>query len=129
MVKTFVATSPKMVSQVVHWDLGDYSQDTVTLVQDTGIYKVGEVIGEVTASGKFEKYDDASALGPQIAVAVVREETDTAGADALKVPVEMRVATLLLEGLEFDAGQDQAAQDAAIVDLEAAGFKIQLGIG
>ncbi len=122
-------TEPKKIAQVVHFDLGDYSQEAVTFLGGTGTYEVGEVLGIVTASGKYAKYDNGAATGIEVAVAVSRERVDTTGGDVTGVAIEKRVATLLREGLVFDAGQDQAAQDAAVADLEAAGFKVQTGIG
>ena len=128
-LSTESVTEPKKISQVVHFDLGDHSHGAITLLADTGVYEVGEVLGIITASGKRTKYDNASILGPEVAVEICRERADTTGADVVGVAVEQRVATLLTEGLEFDVGQDQAAQDAAVLDLEALGFKVQQGIG
>lgn len=129
MLATLSVTEPKKIAQVIHFDLGDHSKEVATLTAATGAYKIGEVLGVVTANGNHEKYDNASALGPEIAVAICLAKVDTTGGAVIGVPIEVRVATLLTEGLVFDAGQDQAAQDAAIVDLIAAGFKVQQGIG
>ena len=120
---------PKKISQVIHFDLGDHSHGAVTLLADSGAYEVGEVLGIVSASNKRKKYDNAAIDGSEVAVEICRERIDTTGADVPGVAVEQRVATLLTEGLEFDVGQDQAAQDAAVLDLEAIGFKVQQGIG
>ena len=120
---------PKKISQVIHFDLGDYSLGAITLLADSGIYEVGDVLGIVSASSKRKKYDNVAIDGSDVAVEICRERIDTTGADVAGVAVEQRVATLLTEGLVFDAGQDQAAQDAAVLDLEAVGFKVQQGIG
>lgn len=126
-LQTQSVTEPKMVSQVIHFDLGDHSQEAVTIASGNSI-EVGEVLGIVTASSKYAKYDNGAVDGTEVAVAVSREKVDASAADVTGVAVEKRVATLLKEGLVFDAGQDQAAQDAGIADLEAAGFKVQQGI-
>ena len=128
-LSTESVSEPKKISQVIHYDLGDHSHGAETLLADSGTYEVGEVLGVVSASGKRKKYDNAAIDGSEVAVEICRERVDTTGADVTGVAVEQRVATLLTEGLEFDAGQDQAAQDAAVLDLQAVGFKVQQGIG
>lgn len=129
MLESSSVTEPKTVSDVVKFDLGDYSRETVTIASGNGIISIGEVLGLVTASDKHAKYNNAAVDGTEVAVAVSRAKVDSTAADVTGVPVEIRVCTVILSELVFDAGQDQAAQDAAIVDLKAAGFKITTAIG
>ena len=116
---------PKRITDVIRFDLQDHSHDNVTIVAAAGALEVGEVLGKITASGKYAKYDDAAIDGTEVAVAILREKTDASGgSDILKVAVNTRVTTALIDGLVFDVGQAAPAQAAAVVDLEAAGFKM-----
>lgn len=128
MLESTSVDEPKSVADVIHWDTGDHSQEAVTIASGNGEFIIGEVLGVVTASGKYAKYDNAAVDGTEIAVAVSRAKGDATAADVTGVPVEKRVATLIDGGLVFDAGQDAAAQLAAKVDLGAAGFKISVAI-
>lgn len=124
MLESSSVTEPKIVSDVVKFDLGDYSRESVTVASGNGIISIGQVLGLVTASAKYALYDNAAADGTQVAAAVSRVKVDSTSADVLKVPVDVRICTVVLGELVFDAGQDPAAQDAAIVDLQTAGFKV-----
>ena len=129
MLESSSVTAPKIVSDVVKFDLQDYSRETATIASGNGIISIGEVLGLVTASGKHAKFDNAAVDGTQVAVAVSRAKVDSTAGDITGVPVEARVCTVILGELVFDAGQDQAAQDGAIVDLVAAGFKVTTELG
>ena len=124
MLESSSVTEPKIVSDVVKFDLGDYSRESVTVASGNGIILIGQVLGFITASGKAALYDNAAIDGTEVAAVISRAKVDSTSADVLKVPVDIRVCTVILGELVFDAGQDQAAQDAAIIDLQAAGFKV-----
>lgn len=124
VLKTSSVTEPKTIAEVIHFDLSDHSQESVIVLSGEGTFEVGEVLGIVTASGKYAKYDNAAGDGREVAVAISREKGDATAADVPCVAVNKRVTTALIPGLVFDAGQAQPAQDAAIADLEAAGFKM-----
>lgn len=124
MLESSSVTEPKAVSDVVKFDLQDYSRESVTIASGNGIISIGEVLGLITASDKHAKYDNAAIDGTEVAVAVSRVKVDSTAADVTGVPVDVRVCTVILGQLVFDAGQDQTAQDAGIVDLKAAGFKV-----
>jgi len=127
-LQTSSVSEPKSIDEVIHFDLGDHSQESVIVLSGEGTFEIGEVLGVVTASGKYAKYNNAAGDGRETAVAVSREAGDATAADVPCVPVNKRVTTLIKGGLVFDAGQDQAAQDAAIADLEAIGFKVSIAI-
>lgn len=128
MLETSIVEEPKVVSDLVKFDLGDYSRESVTIASGNGIISIGEVLGQITAGGKYAKYDNAAVDGTEVATVVSRLKVDATAADVTGVPVEVRVCTVILGELVFDAGQDQTAQDAAIVDLKAAGFKVTTDI-
>ncbi len=128
MLESSSVTEPKTVSDVVKFDLQDYSRKTVTIASGNGIISIGQVLGQITASGKYALYDDAAIDGTEVAEVVSRVKVDSTAADVTGVPVQARISTVILGELVFDAGQNQAAQDAGIVDLEAAGFKVTTDI-
>ena len=123
-LQTASITEPKVISEVIHFDLGDYSRDTAIIASGNNLFVIGEVLGIITVSGKYAKYNNAASDGTEIAAAIALQPGDATAADVTGVAIEKRIATVLKTGLVFDPGQNQAAQDAAIVDLEAAGFKI-----
>jgi len=127
-LKTSSITEPKTIAEVIHFDLGDHSQESVTVASGEGEFEVGQVFGVITASGKYALYDDAAADGTEIAVAIAREKGDATAADVTNVAVNQRVTTAIIGGLVFDPGQAGPAQLAAIADLEAAGFKMAVTV-
>lgn len=119
---------PKMISQVVHWDLGDYSRDTVTIASGNDIV-IGQVLGVLTADSSATIYDNSASDGSEVATLIALEKVDASDAAISGVAVSKRVTTLLQEGLVFESGISQSDIDDAIADLDAFGFKIQEGIG
>lgn len=99
-------------------DDGEISRDAVVIVSGQGVVEAGSVLGVVTASGKFAKYDNAATNGTQVAVAVLYASVDATLADAKGVAVT-RLAEVSSSLLVYGATQDAAAKLAAIVDLKA----------
>ena len=80
-----------------------------------------------TASGKYDFYDNGGAGGVETAAAVLLtpdEESVTVEQDSdyPRAVVILRDAEVNKAKIQYQAGQDQAAKDAALVDLEALGI-------
>lgn len=92
------------------------SREVVTISDGVAI-KVGQVLGKVTADGKYTFYNNALADGTQVAAAIAMYPlgaTDT----ARKITVVFREATINGKCLEWN-GASAPDQAAGIVDLAA----------
>lgn len=78
----------------------------------------GAVVGKITATGEYAKYDNGASDGTEVAAGVLLAAVDATAADKPGVIIA-RLAEVAKTGLVFDAGQDAAAQAAALVDLKA----------
>lgn len=102
---------------------GDRSRDAIVIASGQGVLPPGSVLGKVTASGKYAKYNNAAADGTQAAVAVLFYGVDATSAD---VAVVAHTRDCVVNGLELDWNtQDAAAQTAGKADLLAAGIIVR----
>lgn len=53
----------------------------ITIVSGAGVLGVGQVLGKVTASGKFKAYADGNSDGSQTAKLILAEAVDATSAD------------------------------------------------
>ena len=60
---------------------GDLSREDIVVVSGQNL-AAGAVLGKITASGKYQAYDNASALGPQAAAGILIHPVDASAADA-----------------------------------------------
>lgn len=81
----------------------------------------GEVLGKVTATGKYKKHDPAGLDGTETAAAILHAGADASGAD-VAIVIVARDAEVKADGLTWPAGI--AAQDKtdAIAALNAVGI-------
>jgi hypothetical protein len=94
-----------------------FSREKVTVVSGQNL-KNGAVVGKITASGKLKAYDNGASDGSEVAYGVLFADVDASAADKAGVVI-VRDAIVAKSKLVFDAGQNQAAKDAASVDLAA----------
>jgi len=118
---TLTQTLPEDAGFLISEANGHRSRDEITLKQRAALYRAGEVVGQVTADSEFTTYDDGAVDGTEMAAAIVVRDTD-ASAAAVSAAAVRRDAEVQRSELVFDAGQNQAAQDAAIVDLAVRGI-------
>jgi hypothetical protein len=97
---------------------GHRSRETVTMVSGTAALVAGAVLGKVTASGKYQDYDQAESNGAETAVAVLLDDCDASAADAECVAV-VRDAEVNKGALGWITGADEAG---AYVDLAGVGI-------
>lgn len=88
---------------------GSRSRESVTLTG--GPYLPGQVLGVVTASGKYTAYASGAADGTETAAAVLYDHADGSAADvsALVIARDSEVSGALLTGDDADAITDLAA--------------------
>lgn len=104
-----------------------FSRDTDTLASGSGIVKIGTVLGEVTASGKFKPLAPAASDGTQIAAAVILQYADATTADVSVVNLKRR-AQIVLQELVWPAGITDAQKKGALDQLAALGIIARMGV-
>lgn len=103
---------------------GSWSREEVTIVNGTGVVKVGDVLGKITSSGKYEK--SAVKLtqndpGSGDAVAVAITGCDATSADAKCV--------IVARGAEVNKNQLSYASDVSDDTKKAAKHAMLAGVG
>lgn len=116
---TLIATENARLSNMLKrelWSEQGYCRLAVTVNEASEVeYKIGEVLGKVTASGKYVQYDDAAADGSQTAAAVVLEDVTVPAATDTTVLVLVKGPAIVADGgLVFKAGVDEAAAKATL---------------
>ena len=104
---------------------GNYSREAVTLLTGAA-YKIGAVLGKITASGKYRLSPNAEvggAEGAETAVAVLLYDVDATGGDATGVILARGPAIVSEDALVHDASVDDGTKIAAKkAQLAAAGI-------
>lgn len=90
---------------------GTRSREEVTVVSGEGALPAGQVLGVVTASGKYAAYDNAASDGTQTAAAVLYAAVDATDADvpAVVIARDAEVAEAHLTGIDANGITDLAA--------------------
>lgn len=103
---------------------GQLSRETVTIVAGAGALTAGRVLGMITASGKFQAYDDANTpAGVGTALAILAYDVPASASDQT-VTVIRRDAEV--KGALLGWGSQTAPQIASgIVDLAAVGIIVR----
>jgi hypothetical protein len=108
-----VLTQPPTMGDVLKYELNpNFTRETVTLLAGTD-YRVGAVLGRVTASGKMKLSTATGTDGAQNAAAVLLYDVDATAADATGIVVLRGPAIVSKAALVFDASVDDAAKTAA----------------
>lgn len=93
------------------------SREQVTIVSGAGVVEAGTVLGKITASGKYEPYDDGNAGGSNAAVAVSLYKVDATSADKTVTAV-LRLAGVKKDALQWKSGNDATSKTAAYTNLK-----------
>ena len=98
------------------WSEQGYCRKAVTVNEASAVdYKIGEVLGQVTADSKYKQYDDAAVDGSETAAAIVLEDVSVAaGTDTTVLCLVKGPAIVADGGLVFKAGVDEAAAKATL---------------
>lgn len=109
------------------WSEQGYCRKAVTVNEAAAVdYKIGQVLGKVTASGKYVQYDDSVATGEETAAAIVLEVVSVPASTDTPVLVLVKGPAIVADGgLVFKAGVDE---DAAKAQLEALGINVDTQI-
>jgi hypothetical protein len=108
-----VLTQPPTMGDVLKYELNpNLTRETVTLLAGTN-YRVGAVLGRITASGKMKLSTATGTDGAQNAAAVLLYDVDATAADATGIVVMRGPAIVSKAALVFDASVDDAAKTAA----------------
>ena len=104
---------PPTMGDVLKYELNpNFTRETVTLLAGS-TYRVGAVLGRITASGKMKLSTVPGTDGAQIAAAVLLYDIDATAADASAVVLLRGPAIVSKAALVFDASVDDAAKTAA----------------
>jgi hypothetical protein len=104
---------PPTMGDVLKYELNpNFTRETVTLLAGS-TYRVGAVLGRITASGKMKLSTAPGTDGAQIAAAVLLYDIDATAADASAVVLLRGPAIVSKAALVFDASVDDAAKTAA----------------
>ena len=87
----------------------NYTREVVTLLTGTS-YKLGSVLGQITASGKYQLSPDSGADGSQTAAAVLVEAVDATGGDKAGVVIKRGPAIVSRDELVFAATVNDATK-------------------
>jgi len=111
-------TQEARFSDGVFWETEqNYTREEVTILSGENL-AASDVVGKVTASGKYVAYDNAASDGSQAAAGVLVVAVDASDADTLGAIVIRGPAIVNPDGLGWNT-QDAAAQTAGLVDLAA----------
>lgn len=99
---------------------GSISRDTVTIVAGQTL-SAGDVVGKITASGKYAIYNNAAADGTEVAAGVLYADVDASAADKTGV-IHNWSCEVRADKLGWN-GQLAAAITAGLADLAAKGIK------
>ncbi len=94
--------------------------ETVTLLTGTN-YQAGEVLGKVTASGKYTTYDNTASNGTETAARILLENVDASGGDKTAVVIRRGPMTVNKNDLGWGAN-DATGISAGRTDLDALGI-------
>lgn len=101
-------------SHLLHEYDKQMSREGVTVTG--GSYAVAQVMGEVTASGKYKDFDPAAADGSEVPAGILFDAVDASTADADGVVTDT-LAIVRKEDLVWKAGTTDAQKDAALATL------------
>jgi Bacteriophage lambda head decoration protein D len=108
-----VLTMSPTLGDLLKYELNaNYNRETVTLKSGTN-YKLGSVLGKITASGKYRLSPDAEVTGDEgaeTAVAVLIEVIDATAADKIGLVVFRGPSIVSKAALVFDASVDDGTK-------------------
>lgn len=104
---------------------GTRSREPITLITGQGLVLANTVLGKITASGKYTRYDNDASDGSQTAAAILLADTDTTAGDAKGVGF-VRDCEVWTSRLVWGAGiTTEGEKTAAYADMAAAGIVLR----
>ncbi len=122
-----VSTQEKQLTDVLQYeDNCEFTREKITVVSGQNL-TVGDVVGKITASGKYAIYDNAAADGTEVAAGVLLFSVDASAADQDGVILARGPAIVKDTGLGWNA-QAQGAIDAGLADLDTLNIIARTGV-
>ncbi len=118
-------TENPRVTDVLLFEEGEefnFVRDQITLASGTPASVVGQVLGKITASGKYTQVAPAASDGSQNAAAVLLVAADASAADVVAVAVTRGPAILKSGGLAWTSGMTGTQKTTALGQLQALGM-------
>lgn len=97
---------------------GTISRANITVKSGSGVMKAGTVLGKITATGKYEGYDDGNAGGSNAAAAILVDTIDATSADVAATAI-LRLAEVKYDALQWIDANDATSKTAAVTALAA----------
>jgi hypothetical protein len=117
-----------VASDFLKTEAGNYrSRSIVTIASGAGKLKPGQVLGKLTASGKFMPNAATGADGSQTAVAILLFPVDATSADAQAVVVDTDAVVSHAGLIHGPTVNDATKRAAANTQLAAVGIKVRQG--
>lgn len=104
----------------------NYSREQVTIAAGQNLMS-GAVVGMISVGGRFAAYDNGLSNGLEVAAGILVEDVNATAADRQGVIIA-RDAVVNPNALVYLAAQNQAARDAALVDLRTLGILARRGV-
>ncbi len=106
-----------------------YSRDEITLLAGSGAIEVGEVLGKITASGKYVPLDTTAEDGSQGAAAIALEKVTVAASTDKTSVALVRHSVVKNDGLVWPTGISAGDKTTAIAALKALGILVRTDLG
>jgi len=125
-----IATDTPRLSNMLKrelWSEQGYCRLAVVVSEASAVdYKIGQVVGKVTATGKYVQYDDSLSNGAENVAGIVLQDVSIAASTDTTVLVLVKGPAIVADGgLVFKAGVDE---DVAKAALEALGINVDTQI-
>lgn len=109
-------------------EAGSYrSRSTVTIASGAGKLKTGQVLGKLSATGKYVPNTAAASDGSQTSVAILLFPVDASSADAQAVVVDTDAIVSHAGLIHGPSVNDATKRAAANAQLAAVGIKVRQG--
>lgn len=118
-----IAQSTHTLSNLVKHEYGAdyaYCKELVTVNDAAGTLVIGQVLGQVTAGGKYKRAVETAVDGSKVASAIVASDKAIVGATDTQVlvyvrgPMGVNKGGLVLDATYNDAAKKQAVYDALV---------------
>jgi hypothetical protein len=120
-------------SDVILWEVGEevaFTRATATLISGTVASVTGQILGQITASGKYTQLTTGASDGSQVAAGILlTPNTATLAADATVAIVARGPAILKATGIAYTAGMTGGQKTTAATQLAALGITIRNDYG
>jgi len=117
-----VKIEPNTLGDGIKWEEdNDYSRRKITVASGNSVVAL-EVVGQITASGKFAPLDQDATDGTEAAAGIMVADIDASAADMAGVIIESD-ALVAMDNLVWPDDIDAGEKTAAIAQLVALGIK------